>query len=207
LSLSIGAEYLYVGERTNYYPYSNQGSLVNSGNWQVIQTSYVDTDTAYIMGNPLFVNTVLQRVDSNYVITSDTVYEYKYDQEIAEKNGVNRIYYIEFPIEVSYAVTRGRVGLGFSGGISPGLLTGEKGHYLRDDGKGIESFEEITYFRKFMLNGRVSADVFYRMGARTKFVLRPQFRANLNSVFTPESGLKQKYYSTGLVFGVSYMLN
>ena len=207
LGLSIGAEYTYVGERTNYYPYSDQLTLVNNGHWHLFQSNFVDTDTAYIMGNPLFVSTVVQRIDSSFIITSDTIYEYKYNQEIALNNGVNRIYYLEFPIEISYAVTRGRMGIGFSGGIAPGILTGQRGHYIRDDGRGIESFDEVSYFRKFMINGRFSADFFYRAGARTKIVVRPQLRANLNSVFKSESGVKQKYYSTGLVFGVAYLLN
>jgi hypothetical protein len=205
--LSLGVEYTYYGEKTNYYPYSNQQSIVESSGWQTYQTYYVDTDTAYITGNQFFLETNMQRQDSAYVTSSDTVEEYKYDQFIADKNGVNKIYYVEMPIEISYCINRGRTGFGISGGIAPAILTQTKGYYLRPDGKGIESLDEIKSFRKFMVNGRISFDFYYRAGARTKLVLRPQLRANLNSVFEDSYGVKQKYYSTGVLFGVSYLLN
>ena len=205
--LSVGAEYSVYGEKTNYYPYSNQPTLLENNYWQMFHTTYVDTDTAYIMGNQLFLNTTMQRVDSSYIVDSDTIYEYKYDARIAESNGYNRYYYFEFPIEVSYNINSGRFGFGFSGGVAPAILVHEKGNYIRSDGKGLDSFSEIEYFRKFVLNARVSADFYYRLSPRMKIVMRPQLRSNLNSVFNEEAPVRQKYYSGGVLFGITYFLN
>jgi hypothetical protein len=206
-SLSLGAEYSMYGEKTNYYPYSNQITIIGDSDWQTYLLHLVDTDTAYVTGNQWYIETPFTRLDSSLVQSWDTLEEYKYDKRIAESNGINKFYFIEVPVEVSYCITKGRAGFGISAGISPGMLVHEKGHYLRSDGRGIESFQEIQTFRKFMMNARLSADFYYRLGARTKLVMRPQFRTNLNSVFKDEYGIKQKYYSTGVLFGISYMLN
>jgi hypothetical protein len=204
---SFGAEYSVYGEKTNYYPYSNQQTVTNNSLWQTYLSSYIDTDTAYVMGNQLFLNTVLQRQDSSYITHSDTVNEYKYDKDIAARNGYNRFYYFEIPVELTYYVTKGRLGFGFSGGISPAWLIEERGNYIRSDGNGLDSFGEIKYFRKFMMNARVSADIYYRISSRVKLQLRPQLRSNLSSVFNSDFPVRQKYYSGGVLFGVSYFLN
>ena len=206
-SITVGAEYSVYGEKTNYYPYSNQQTIIDNSLWQTFLVSYTDVDTAYIMGNPLFLSTVLQRQDSSFVSDSDTIYEYKYDKQIAERNGYNRYYFFELPVDISYYLSRGRMGFGVSAGISPALLVNERGNYIRSDGKGLDSFDEIKYFRKVVVNARVSADIYYRLSARTKVVMRPQLRTNLNSVFKSDFGVRQKYYSAGVLFGISYFLN
>ncbi len=207
LSISAGIEYSVYGEETNYYPYSNQLQIDDNSVWQSFLTNFVDTDTAYIWGNTRFFETVRQRSDSIFVFDQDTSEVYKYDENIAKNNGVNHIYYVEIPIQVAYTLNKGRMGFGVVGGVSPAFLTGKKGYYLRQDGRGIESLEEIESFRKFLINARVGVDVYYRAGARTKLMLRPLFKANLNSVFEDDYGVKQKYYSTGILFGITYMLN
>jgi hypothetical protein len=207
LSIRAGIEYSQYGEKTNYYPYSNQLTIDDNSTWQLFMSNYVDTDTAYIWGNQHFFETVRQRADSMYVVDYDSTEEYKYDENIAKNNGTNKIYYVEIPVEVSYVLNKGRMGFGISGGIAPAFLSMERGHYLRKDGRGIESFEEIESFRKFLMNGRVGVDIYYRAGDRIKLMLRPQFKTNLNSIFESDYGVNQKYYSTGILFGVTYILN
>ena len=130
-TVSIGAEYSVYGEKTKYYPYSNQLTITDNSTWNTFIVNYIDTDTAYIFGNQRFIETIMQRTDSNYVFEQDTSEEYKYDQRIAQSNGVNRLYYVEIPLEVSYCLNKGRAGFGLSGGISPALLVQEKGYYIR----------------------------------------------------------------------------
>lgn len=207
LSVSLGAEYTVYGEETNYYPYSLQNSVIENGNWNIYNVSYTDIDTAYVIGNQYLLESQQIRLDSMYNSNLDTIEEYKYDQAIAEKNGVNRITYIEMPVMFSYNLVRGRAGVGISVGVAPGWLTSRSGYYLRTDGRGVESLEEIQSFRKFMLNGRAGIDLYYRMNARMSFTLRPQMKTNLNSIFEDSYGVKQKYTSTGVLFGVSWLLN
>lgn len=207
LSLSMGVEYAAYGERTNYYPFSIQPTITETSGWSTFITNYVDIDTAYITGNQLLLQTIRQIQDSNFVVVRDTIEEYKYDEEIAKTNGINHSYYLELPIEISYCLNRGRVGFGISGGVAPAMLTTQNGHYLRTEGKGIESLSDIKTFRKYLFNARLSADFYYRFSGKAKLVLRPQIRSNLNSVFENDYGVKQKYFSTGVLFGVAYMLN
>jgi hypothetical protein len=207
LGFNFGLEFSQYGEKTNYYPYSNQSTYITNSDWLFYQRSIVDTDTAYVIGNQLLFETTYLRLDSSYVTITDTIEEYKYDQKIAETNGPTRIYYVEMPIEVSYRVSKGKLGLGFSGGISPAMRVQENGYYLRPDGRGVESLSEMKTFRTFLFNARLSVDLFYRAGDRINLVLRPQFRTNLNSVFKDDYGVNQKYYTSGVLFGVSYMLN
>lgn len=207
LSISMGVEYAAYGEKTNYYPFSIQPTIIETSGWNTFITNYVDIDTAYVTGNQLLLQSIRQVQDSNFVVVRDTIEEYKYDEAIAKNNSVNHSYYLELPIELSYCLNRGRTGFGISGGVAPAMLANQSGHYLRTDGKGIESFSEIKTFRKYLFNARLSADFYFRFSAKAKLVLRPQIRSNLNSVFDNDYGVKQKYFSTGVLFGVSYMLN
>jgi hypothetical protein len=206
-TLSMGVEFSTYGEKTNYYPYSLKDSITSNSSWQTFISNYTDTDTAYITGNPYFMQTILQRQDSAIVISQDTIETSQYDKLIAERNGINRIFYLELPIELSICFSKGKAGFGVSGGISPALLVSQKGNYLRRDGRGLESFSEIKTFRKIMVNARFSADFYYRFSGRAKLLIRPQIKSNLNSVFENSYGVKQKYYSTGVLFGISYMIN
>ncbi len=206
-TLSIGAEYSSYGEKTNYYPYSLKDSITTNSSWQTFLSNYTQTDTAYITGNPYFMDTILQRQDSAIVMRQDTIETSQYDKLIAERNGINRLTYIEIPVELSVCFSKGRAGFGVSGGLSPALLISQKGNYLRRDGRGLESFNEIKTFRKIIVNARFSADFYYRFSGRAKLLIRPQIKSNLNSVFENSYGVKQKYYSTGILFGISYMIN
>ncbi len=206
-TLSMGVEYSTYGEKTNYYPYSLKDSITTNSSWQTFISNYADTDTAYITGNPYFMQTILQRQDSAIVINQDTIETSQYDKLIAERNGINRLTYIEIPVELSVCFSKGRAGFGVSGGVSPALLVSQKGNYLRRDGRGLDSFSEIKTFRKIMVNARFSADFYYRFSGRGKLLIRPQIKSNLNSVFENSYGVKQKYYSTGILFGISYMIN
>lgn len=207
LSFSIGAEFSSYGEKTNYFPYSNQQVITDNSSWNTFTIDVIDIDTAYIWGNQRLIETIYQQLDSTFVFEQDTLEEFMYDKKIAETNGINRFYYVEVPVEVSYIISKGKAGFGVSGGLSPGWMVHQKGYYIRPDEKGVDALTEIKSFKKFMVNARLSVDFYYRLGGRTKLVIRPQFKTNLNSIFKDDFAVKQKYYSTGLMFGVSYMLN
>jgi hypothetical protein len=205
-TFSLGAEYATYGEKVNYSPYSLQNTYVENGDWVLYFTPVQQTDTAFVTGNQYFISTTVMRQDSTFNSDIDTIQEMKYDQNIADHNGMTRITYVEVPVMVSYNVVSGRAGVGISAGISPGWLTSTSGYYLSTDSKGFQSLEEIEAFRKFMLNGRVGVDFYYRMSSRMCLNVRPQLRTNLNSVFEESYGVKQKYTSTGILFGISWLL-
>jgi hypothetical protein len=205
-AFSLGAEYADYGEKTNYSPYSLQNKLVENGSWNFFYVAEQDTDTSYITGNQFFTTTTVMRMDSSFNSHVDTILAKQYDEFIAAHNGVNHVSYFEVPVMITYNLIGGRAGAGVSAGLAPGWLTSTSGYYLKKDGRGIESLEEIESFNKFMLNARFGLDLYYRMSARMCLNLRPQVKTNLNSVFDNSYGVDQKYTSYGVLFGASWLL-
>ncbi len=201
-SVSIGMEYSGWGEKNIYVPYLNKKNLVEHGNNQLYYRTV--TDTLYIIGNQYF--NLHQVTDTVFVSHIDTVNQRTYDKQVLSVNGVSKFYYIEIPVEFSYRFSRSKVGIGITVGISPALLVTEKGYYLSKDLTGVEALSEIKSTNRFIVNGRFSLDLFYRMNEHFNLVARPQFKANLGSIFKNEYDVNQKYYATGLVLGVLYSI-
>jgi hypothetical protein len=57
-----------------------------------------------------------------------------------------------------------------------------------------------------MMNGRFSMDFYYCMNERINLLVRPEIKMNFNSIFQSGYDVNQKYYSTGLAFGLSYSI-
>ncbi|MBK6446694.1 MAG: hypothetical protein IPF81_15740 [Bacteroidetes bacterium] len=206
LAISVGIEYSSWGEKTDYSSMSLQAQLEQSGNWQTYVYSVTDTDTAYYYGNQYFLQSIVQRTDSNYISVVDTVIRETYDPTIASANGINRYWYFEIPVEISVRHSFGKFGLGASAGLSPAWLVSKKGNYLKKDMSGVESLGTSASSNSMILNGRFSLDLYYQIHSRLNLVLRPQVKGNLQSVFTSSSAYKQKYTGTGILFGVNYTL-
>lgn len=207
-AVSLGLEYSTWGENADYSPYLYQDNYIDNSFWQSFVRTVVDTDTAYIYGNQYFLRTSSQALDSSYVVDYDTVNQLSYDSSgvVLAANGTNKFHYVELPIEFSYRFSESKLGFGISVGFSPGLLTRSSGNYLTRDLTGVEKISEIREVNKFMFNGRMSLDVYYAINSNFQLTLRPQIKANLNSVFSDQFGVKQKYYSTGMLIGVSYRI-
>ncbi len=202
-TVSVGVEYSAWGEKTSYSPYLYHTNAVENGNYQVFyRTVY---DTTYIYGNQLFYNPH-QVDDSTFSSHVDSVFQRTLDQSVSSVNGINTFHFIEVPVELSFRFTHSRIGVGVTVGLSPAWLIQEKGYYLSKDQDGIESISEIKSVNRFMLNGRVSIDFYYRLNDRISLVARPQFKTNLHSIFKDEYDVNQRYYSTGLLFGLQYLL-
>lgn len=206
-SFSIGVEYSTWGEKADYSPRSWQEEIQQRGNWQTYLYSAVDTDTAYFSGNQYFLQNTVQRMDSNYITIVDTLYGEKYDASIVAANGINRYWYVEVPVELSYKHSFGKLGLGASAGISPAWLVSKKGNYLKQNMEGVETIQSAGATNAMIVNGRLSLDVYYAILPRLNIVLRPQVKGNLQSVFSSDSGFEQKYKGAGILFGINYKLN
>lgn len=205
-SFSIGVEYSTWGEKADYSPRSWQEEIQQHGNWQTYLYSAIDTDTAYFSGNQYFLQNTVQRMDSNYITITDTLYGEKYDASIVAANGVNRYWYVEVPVELSYKHSFGKFGLGASAGIAPAWLVSKKGNYLKQNLEGVETIQSAGSTNAMIVNGRLSLDVYYAILPRLNIVVRPQVKGNLQSVFSADSGFDQKYKGAGILFGVNYRL-
>jgi hypothetical protein len=201
-TISAGVAYASWGEKNKYVPYVNKKSTIENGTYQDYYRG--DSNTVYI-GGVVYYQPV-QVLDSNFISHPDTVMQVAYDPSVLSANSENKFTYIEFPVELTYRFTRNKFGIGFSAGISPAMLVNKKGYTFRKDLSGIELIADNKSVNTFIVNGQFSVDLFYRMNDRINFMLRPQFRKNLNSVFASDYGVDQRYSSTGLVFGLQYLI-
>ena len=206
-SISAGLEYAVYGENVKYSPYSVQDVQTDNSFWEYNTITVVDTDTVYISGIRNFLETLVNHTDSLYISDIDTTKASLYDAAVSGANGTNRFYFVEIPVEFSWHQPVKKFTLGASVGVSPGWLVEEKGRYIKKDLSGVETVSEHGSLNTFMLNARAGIDIRYTIGDRWSVFLKPRFKANLNSIFGEDSGISQKYYSTGIGAGFQYRLN
>ena len=90
-------------------PRSYQDQYIDDSYWQAYTYWSVDTDTAYIMGNPWMMNTDVQMTDSNWVASYDTVESaFLDDPSIDAARTRTSIRYIEFPLDFTLAAFSNR---------------------------------------------------------------------------------------------------
>jgi hypothetical protein len=199
-----GIELSMLGEKVNYSPYSNGDYYKTSGGWQPYQHLVTDSDSTFIFGI-LFINTSLKLVnDSTYTTKIDTLNGPHYDEKIVLANGVNKSYYLEFPLEASYTHFINRWGFGVSAGISPSMLLSTNGYYLTTDQKTTKQLNKETSTKMF-LNGRLNLELSYVVNERLRLMVRPTYRKNLTKV-KDGSETKHHYSSYGLNVGALFKI-
>jgi hypothetical protein len=201
-SLSIGFEYSSWGERNLYIPYVNKKSTVENGSYH--DFDHVTVDTAYIWGNQWLVYDTIP--DSTFISHLDTVTNKVFDASVYKGNSTNKFYFFEVPVEINYRFNHSKLSIGATIGISPAWLISKKGYYLDKDLGGLVLISELKSINTFQVNGRFSIDFYYRACERLNILFRPQVKANLNSVFQSEYDVAQRYYATGLIFGLQYSI-
>ena len=201
-SIGLGFEYSTWGEKKLYLPYVNKKSTVENGSYQPFDR--VDSNTIYFFGIVYFQTFLVQ--DSNFVSRVDTVIQQAADPSISSTNNTNRFSFFELPVEYSYRFMHGKISIGATAGISPAWLIAKKGYILKRDLTGLESISEMKSLNEFVLNGKFSIDLFYKMNERINVLLRPQFKTNLNSLFESDYDVNQRYSATGLLFGLQYVI-
>jgi hypothetical protein len=206
LSFSIGAEYASLGEKTNYDSYRD--ILVNTyrGEWQTYLRTIVDTDTAYISGLRYFLETQINKLDSNYTTVIDSSREKVTDPTIAERNGNVRFSYIEIPLVATYTIPVKRFTIGICAGISPAWLITEKGYYLKPDQSGVISVSELKPLKTFILNARAGLNLGYQLNPRWNVFIGPHMKKNLGNISNSSQQVKQRYTSTGINAGLVYRI-
>lgn len=199
-----GAEFSVIGERVNYSPYKN-GQYYNSYiDWDPYTYTVTDTDSAWIFGMLFLQTNAYQVNDSTAVTVVDTLNGRHYDAGILSANGTNRWYLIQFPLEFSYTVRRGRLGIGISGGLAPGIVVGSQGKYLMKDESGIREFSRASGGR-LLLSAGGGLEVSWQLNDVCGLLLRPSARYFLTPL-KEEDGASKNYYTIGLHAGIRYRI-
>lgn len=203
-SFGVGAEYSSLGEKTNYDSYRNTTVNTYRGEWQTYLRTIVDTDTAYISGLRYFLETQINKLDSNYTTYIDSSKVKVTDPTISERNGNVRFSYIEIPLILAYSIPVKRFSLGLSMGISPAWLTAEKGFYLRSDQSGVIDVSELKPLKTFILNARAGLNLGYQLNPRMNVFIGPHMKKNLGIISNSSQEVKQRYTTAGINAGLVY---
>jgi hypothetical protein len=205
-ALSAGVSYQQYGEKVDYDPEVKNKILIENGHWNTFYTTVIDTDTNFVYGYVYYTQVPGQELDSTYIPHQDSVEFSTINNNLKKAKGNNVISYVEIPLTASYYFGKGKFRYGVMAGVSAGMLVYSKGYYLNAEGNDVYDINERKTFRKMIYNGQAGLDLQYCLSPALHFVLRPQYRFNLNSIVKDESGGKQKYSSVGITAGVSFLL-
>jgi hypothetical protein len=206
-ALSAGLGVKINGEKLNYNPYSMKNVLVDDSHWDSYMNNITLTDTNYLYGYVYYTERNLQQIDSTYVIQLHEESKSVYDANSAAHNQVNQLYYVEMPISATWYFAGNKFRSGISAGISPAMLAGKSGYYLKDDLSGLESFNDVKSFSKFTVSAQIGLDFRYLMSAKCHLLLRPTYSKMLTSATSSERALQQKYNGVGVQAGVSVLIH
>ncbi len=202
--VTLGAELTQYGERNEYVPRSYQDQFIDDSHWQSYTYWSVDTDTAYVMGNPWMLHSDVQLTDSNWVASYDTLNELAYDPSIDAARARTSIRYIEVPLDFTWRVSRNRWGFGVSAGFAPAWLVASRGRYISRSLRGTEAMQDLGELRQVLFNARLGLEAEYRLHPSLTLLIRPQYRQQFSSIFKDNSGITQRYQAVGVLAGVRY---
>ncbi len=205
-SIALGLNYIQYGEKVNYDATNQIKIAIDNSYWNTYTTNVLDTDTNYVYGYVYYSQQTIQRQDSSFVNQTDTVEQTVVNGNILKSTGTNVISYVELPISVSYYFGKKKFRYGVSAGVSAGILVYSKGYYLNNAGVDVININDEKLFKKIIFNGQLGLDFRYCFTPNTHFLLRPQYRMNLESIFKDQGGPSQKYSSFGVSAGISFLI-
>lgn len=203
VNISTGIEYTGNTVKTAYSAYLYKDVVSTRSSWQTQILSYLVTDTAFIQGIQYLYDRSISYTDSSLIIISDTT-----NQRVATQvqNGQLQLNYLEIPLSIGYQFVNKRVGIGASAGISAAFLMNQKGNVISTDESRILQAKQENFYRRMVWNVRVGLDVSYQLSGRTAILISPQYRFGIQSIYKPESGLKQRNAAFTMLAGFRYLI-
>jgi hypothetical protein len=201
--LSSGLEYSSYGEKIQYNNWLNgfQNSVQTNTNYQIDSSFY--THYYYIRGNEFSYTSLVEQTDT--LITYDTTQiAGKITADVSKVNSRTQFSYVEIPLVLHYdLIQKRKISFGVQTGISLGILQQKRGYYLDAQLSEFTNLKDSKDFSQLVWNARVGLNLHYYFKPATSVFLRPEFRTNLQSIFTPTTGINQRYQSLGLTIGIS----
>jgi len=201
--LSSGLEYSSYGEKIQYDNWLNgfQNSVQTNTNYQT-DSSY-NTHFYYVRGNEFTFTSLVEQTDT--LITYDTTQiAGKITADVSKVNSRTQFSYVEIPLVLHYdLIQKRKFSAGIQTGVSLGILQQKRGYYLDAQLSEFTNLKDSKDFNQLVWNARVGLDIRYYFHPATSVFLRPEFRTNLQSIFTPATGINQRYQSLGLAIGIS----
>lgn len=172
--------------------------IVNT-HWEVDTFWYLNLDSLLI-GDTVWT----PYYDSNPIYQYDTLFSNRYDTTFNNNSNerVNKIRFIEFPVIFGYHYKTGNWKFNFNVGIIAGFPIYQ--NYIiilpRDEGVVSGMFSKVSFWSYTAISGE------YKISKRLSGKFGFYVRIPLNEQITV-LGIKRKYYSYGLTFGLNIKLN
>ena len=159
-----------------------------------------DEDTTYNVGGKPGID-----VDSNYIMDITYVKVEKYDTIDLRQKSTIKVEYYEVPVLLTYHITKGRIGLQLMSGISFGFYKTSSGKYISvENNAALLDADNTSLFNSMHTNFIAGFAATYAINENYQFMIRPQYKANLNSIYSNTSAMKRRYQSTGINIGLAY---
>ncbi|PKP31386.1 MAG: hypothetical protein CVT99_09580 [Bacteroidetes bacterium HGW-Bacteroidetes-16] len=161
------------------------------------EDSYFDYDTTWVwvfdppdVGIP-----IISGIDSSWVKV--------YNDRIRDNSGQNQVRYFEIPLLVGFSTSTSRFTIELNAGASVGFLTYSK--ISIPDLYNYNEMVEAKAVNKTMVNFVANASIYYHLNHKVSLYVSPNYKQNLNSVFTETYQQKQRFNTIGINFGVNMM--
>lgn len=192
------------GETVKYSPYSRGDYLISRDEWQPYSYTVTDSDSAYIYGMLFLLTNNTTVNDSQLVSVTDTLNGVRYDPAVLQANGKTRHTLMQIPVEAVWHISRGRIGLGVSAGLTFGFLMRSTGSYLVNDESRVRSWERRSS-TNMIVQASGGLEITYRLNDHFRFCLAPNTRFALTPIREP-GGAEKTYRVFGVRVGVAYSI-
>ena len=207
LEYTAGIELFTLGERTNYQSSSMKDSLIDMSHWQLTQSQWLVIDTFFNYGVRYFDSTEFTTTDSVYHQQTDTISVEASNPRISKYNGRNVHYYVQVPLSIGYVYRTSRLDYRLNLGGAIGFLMLSKGYYLDKSLERLSNLNDENILNPVVFSYRVSVAIDFKVTPITKLYLQSYVGGNLNSVFSKEYKVDQKYMNYGVNVGLRFCLS
>jgi hypothetical protein len=190
--LQSGLEYSVYGENIKYNFTTNTVDL---------QNSYYDFDTTWVwIYDPPFNG-------EPYPIAIDSSWNAAYEKIEMTSVVKNRFQFIEIPLIAGFRTNQRKFNFEIGTGISFGWLISCKGFLPDISLNALTELEKSTPFlQKTTFNYILNAGIEYNFNERWSIILKPNYKQNLQSFFTKDYDISQKYHTFGVLMGIRIKL-
>lgn len=211
-AFQIGASYMEFGQKMNVtntvtgfiakpvYSYMETHRLMSDTVW------FINLDSLMHSGDTIWVPEIVKQY---WVVKKDSIKGTAYDTLKTKSNHLiaNRYSYFEIPLMAGYEIQHNKFSYTIKGGVAAGFFIKSAGRlpmYSSEDSYDLGK-NNLPYIKpNFSLLLSIRLD--YHLSNKFTIFGEPYIRKNINSIFQNGYKVSQTFQSTGVKFGIRYLL-